>query len=152
MVRKSSFNKGWMTTPVYPRKVARLGMASCIPSGGLAVSNEEMGRDTGSGKRGEIEARLRRYDGVYRWFLNRIEPFLDDTGKIVRWYGTSTDIDSLKQTEQTLQMREHELVGIIEQFHQCFGQHRRPENRPTTLKDSLNMLELPSKNSSIAGG
>ena len=67
-----------------------------------------------SGKRGEIEARLRRYDGVYRWFLNRVEPFLDDTGKIIRWYGTSTDIDSLKQTEQTLQMREHQLLGIIE--------------------------------------
>ena len=67
-----------------------------------------------SGKRGEIEVRLRRYDGVYRWFLNRVEPFLDDTGKIVRWYGTSTDIDSLKQTEQTLQMREQELLGIID--------------------------------------
>ena len=67
-----------------------------------------------SGNRGEIEARLRRHDGVYRWFLNRVEPFRDDTGEIIRWYGTSTDIDSLKQTEQTLQTREHELIGIIE--------------------------------------
>jgi hypothetical protein len=67
-----------------------------------------------SGKRGEIETRLRRYDGVYRWFLNRVEPFFDDTGKIIRWYGTSTDIDALKKTETALQMREHELLGIIE--------------------------------------
>jgi PAS domain S-box-containing protein len=67
-----------------------------------------------SGKRSETEARLRRYDGIYRWFLNRSEPILDETGKIIRWYGTTTDIDSLKQTEHALKRREHELLGIIE--------------------------------------
>jgi PAS domain S-box-containing protein len=38
-----------------------------------------------SGEPGEIEARLRRHDGVYRWFLIRVEPFRDETGKIHRW-------------------------------------------------------------------
>jgi len=50
-----------------------------------------------SGEPGEIEARLRRHDGAYRWFLIRAEPFRDEAGKIVRWYGTSTDIEDRKQ-------------------------------------------------------
>jgi C4-dicarboxylate-specific signal transduction histidine kinase len=52
-----------------------------------------------SGESGEIEARLRRHDGVYRWFLIRAKPFRDDSGTIVRWYGTSTDIDDRKRAE-----------------------------------------------------
>jgi PAS domain S-box-containing protein len=52
-----------------------------------------------SGESDEIEARLRRHDGVYRWFLIRAEAFRDESGKIVRWYGTSTDIDDRKRAE-----------------------------------------------------
>ncbi|MGC4053515.1 MAG: PAS domain-containing protein [Paludibaculum sp.] len=59
-----------------------------------------------SGEPGEIEARLRRHDGVYRWFLIRAQPFFDDEGKIVRWYGTSTDIEDRKQAEEELRRKE----------------------------------------------
>jgi steroid delta-isomerase-like uncharacterized protein len=55
-----------------------------------------------SGEPDEIEARLRRHDGVYHWFLIRAEPFRDESGKIVRWYGTSTDIDDRKRAEALL--------------------------------------------------
>jgi formate hydrogenlyase transcriptional activator len=55
-----------------------------------------------SGEPGEIEARLRRFDGVYRWFLISVEPLHDEAGRIVRWYGTSTDIDDRKQVEDRL--------------------------------------------------
>ena len=51
-----------------------------------------------SGEPGEIEARIRRHDGAFRWFLICVEPLRDESGKIVRWYGTSTDIENLKQT------------------------------------------------------
>ena len=34
---------------------------------------------------GEMEVRVRRHDGVYRWFLIRVEPFRDETGKVVNW-------------------------------------------------------------------
>src|SRR3984957_18974903 len=67
-----------------------------------------------SGEPVEMEFRCRRADGIYRWFLNRNHPLRDDEGKIVRWYGILFDIDLLKKTESALQMREHELVGIIE--------------------------------------
>src|SRR5437879_6445998 len=62
-----------------------------------------------TGEAGEIEARLRRHDGVFRWFLIRVEPFRDETGKLIRWYGTSTDIDALKKTEEKLREDEREL-------------------------------------------
>lgn len=62
-----------------------------------------------SGEAGEMEARLRRHDGVFRWFLVRVEPLRDETGSILRWYGTSTDIESLKQTEEKLREDEREL-------------------------------------------
>jgi len=45
-----------------------------------------------SGEPGEIEARMRRYDGEYPWFLIGAEPFRDEVGNLLRWYGTSTDI------------------------------------------------------------
>jgi PAS domain S-box-containing protein len=67
-----------------------------------------------SGEPVEQEMRCRRADGVYRWFLNRNLPLRDDEGKIVKWYGILFDIDVLKNTESALQMREHELLGIIE--------------------------------------
>ena len=62
-----------------------------------------------SGEPGEMEARLRRHDGVFHWFLIRVDPLRDETGKILRWYGTSTDIESLKQTEEELREDEREL-------------------------------------------
>jgi formate hydrogenlyase transcriptional activator len=71
-----------------------------------------------SGEPGEIEARLRRHDGVYRWFLIRVEPFRDESGKLVRWYGTSTDIDTLKQTEEKLREEERELRRITDAIPQ----------------------------------
>ncbi|CAN5768561.1 hypothetical protein BH10CHL1_BH10CHL1_07840 [soil metagenome] len=47
----------------------------------------------------EYEIRLRRYDGVYRWYLTRCVPVRDTTGQLIQWFGTSTDIDERKRTE-----------------------------------------------------
>jgi len=67
-----------------------------------------------SGKPGEIEHRLRRHDGEYRWFLFRIEPLRDELGKIVRWYATNTDIENLKRTEEKLRQDELEIRRITD--------------------------------------
>jgi PAS domain S-box-containing protein len=55
-----------------------------------------------SGKPGEIEGRLRRFDGVYRWFLFRATPSYDDDGRVVKWFGTNTDIEDRKRGELLL--------------------------------------------------
>jgi PAS domain S-box-containing protein len=62
----------------------------------------------------EHELRCRRADGSYHWFLYRSLPLRDDRGNVVKWYGTLTNIDALKETQHALQTREHQLVGIIE--------------------------------------
>ena len=56
-----------------------------------------------SGKPYEIECPLRRHDGEYRWHLGRAVPIRDDSGRIVRWFGTNTDIHERKQYEQEIQ-------------------------------------------------
>src|SRR6516162_6627249 len=66
-----------------------------------------------SGESDEIETRLRRHDGVYRWFLIRAQAFRDDSGNIVRWYGTSTDIEDLKQAQEARRASERNLAAII---------------------------------------
>jgi PAS domain S-box-containing protein len=63
-----------------------------------------------SGQSGEIEGRLRRFDGVYRWFLFRATPSVDENGRIVKWYGTNTDIEQRKTAEQALERSEGYLA------------------------------------------
>jgi PAS domain S-box-containing protein len=67
---------------------------------------------TAAGKPSELEARLRRYDGQYRWFIHRAEPLLDQQGRIVKWYGTNTDIDDRKRAEEALRRAQEELTHI----------------------------------------
>jgi PAS domain S-box-containing protein len=67
-------------------------------------------RLVGEGKPREIESRLRRYDGEYRWFLSRCYPLVDRSGHIQGWYGTDTDIHDLKMAEETLRRSEGYLA------------------------------------------
>jgi PAS domain S-box-containing protein len=55
-----------------------------------------------TGQPGHAEARVRRFDGEYRWFLARAVPMRDSEGTITRWYGTNTDIEDLKRAEAQL--------------------------------------------------
>jgi formate hydrogenlyase transcriptional activator len=61
----------------------------------------------------EMEGRLRRRDGQYRWFFLRFNPILDEQGRITRWYAAGTDIEDRKQAEQRLQ---HENVALREEI------------------------------------
>src|SRR6202790_4932199 len=65
-----------------------------------------------SGKSGELEARLRRADGVYRWFLFRVEPSRDPQGTLVKWYGINTDIDDRKRAEALL-AAENKILEMV---------------------------------------
>jgi PAS domain S-box-containing protein len=64
----------------------------------------------------EVEARMRRFDGEYRWFLLRASPLRDDAGKVVKWYGTNSDIDDLKRAEALL-AAEKRLFEMIATGH-----------------------------------
>jgi PAS domain S-box-containing protein len=61
----------------------------------------------------EDEMRLRRRDGEYRWFLVRTEPQRDEQGKIVKWFGVSTDIDDRKQAEHAVKESQQLLHMVL---------------------------------------
>jgi len=65
-------------------------------------------------KPGELETRIRRYDGVYRWFLIRVVPLLDEQGNVVKWFGSNTDIEDRKLAEEKLRQDERELRQITD--------------------------------------
>ena len=67
-----------------------------------------------SGEPGETEARLRRFDGEYRWFLFRSNTLRDGSGKIVKWYGINTDISDRKRAEEELKNSEEKHRVIVE--------------------------------------
>jgi len=72
----------------------------------------------------ELELRLRKGDGSYRWFLARYNPVLDITGHVVRWYVACTDIEDRKRTEERLQRENgalREEVAAASMFEQIVG-------------------------------
>jgi PAS domain S-box-containing protein len=71
---------------------------------------------------------LRGKDGQYRWFLSRAIPIRDEQGKVVRWFGTNTDITELRETQQQLQ----DLTTTLEQ---------RVQERTAALESTNKELE-----------
>src|SRR5258706_6136300 len=65
---------------------------------------EEWRAALAAGEPFEKEARLCRADGQYRWFLIRAVPLRDRQRNVVRWYGTSTDIEDLKRAEDRVRL------------------------------------------------
>jgi formate hydrogenlyase transcriptional activator len=66
-----------------------------------------------SGEPDEMEARLRRADGVYRWFLCRRIPLRDAEGNLIRWYGVRADIEDLKRAEGSLVIQNNRLQLLL---------------------------------------
>jgi PAS domain S-box-containing protein len=90
-----------------------------------------------AGEAYEGEMRLRRADGDYRWFLVRTVPLRDETGNIIKWFGTSTEIEDRKQSEKILyrsfeqlraltarlqSVREEERARMAREIHDELGQ------------------------------
>jgi PAS domain S-box-containing protein len=72
-----------------------------------------------SGEPYDVEVRLRRFDGAYRWFQDRSVPRRDASGAILRWYVLQTDIDDRKRMEDALRHSEARLRAIVETTPEC---------------------------------
>jgi PAS domain S-box-containing protein len=72
----------------------------------------------------ELEMRLRKGDGTYRWFLVRYNPLRDDQGQLIRWYLACTDIDDRKSAEERLQQENvalREEIDTTSMFEEIVG-------------------------------
>jgi PAS domain S-box-containing protein len=94
-----------------------------------------------SGMPGELEARLRRFDGEYRWFLFRAEPLRDHLGNILKWYGSSTDIEDRKRAEEALRESEQRFRDYAETASDWFWE-TGPDHRLTRVSDHLNAIGI----------
>jgi formate hydrogenlyase transcriptional activator len=112
-------NQRWSDyTGLSQAEVKRVGCKVAIYPEDLPRWLEQWRALLASRKGGEIETRLRRYDGAYRWFLIRVEPLQEESGEILRWYGTNTDIEDRKRTEEKLREDEREIRRITDAIAQ----------------------------------
>jgi formate hydrogenlyase transcriptional activator len=115
-------NQRWVDyTGLSMEEAVGWGWQASIHSEDLGKTMETWLRVIASEEPGEEEARLRRFDGEYRWFLFRAVPVRDEWGKVIRWYGTSTDIEDRKRAEEMLRQDERELRRITDAIAEPIG-------------------------------
>jgi len=109
------FNQGWLDyTGLSAKEAMDWGWTAAFHSDDLDAVIAYWESLLAAGTAGEIESRLRRFDGEYRWFLFRVRPLRDDRGRIVKWYGTNTDIEDRKRAEEALRDSERQLRQLVE--------------------------------------
>jgi PAS domain S-box-containing protein len=125
---QESLGDGW-NKPFHPDDMQRAWDAWQAATAGLAPY--------------ALECRLRRADGAYLWWLIRGVPVRDANGKIFKWFGTCTDIDAMKKTEQKL--RESEvLLGLAGQVARLGGWSVAvPDHRVTWSDQVRAILDVP---------
>ena len=114
-----------------------------------------------SGEPGEIEARLRRYDGEYRWFLFRAEPLRNEFGEIIRWYGANTDVEERKRAEALLEAEKRTLemlsggaplTDILENLCNTIDEQAGDTVSTVMLTDADGVLLWPAAGPRLAKG
>jgi PAS domain S-box-containing protein len=80
-------------------------------------------RANATGETYSVESRLRAADGSYRWYLMRGEPVREVDGRILKWFGTCTDIDDMKRAQAALRQSETRFRTLIEQASDAFFLH-----------------------------
>src|ERR1700731_2220718 len=109
------FNRRWLDyTGLTVEQACDWGWAVAVHPDDLKGLSDYWRSVLASREPGEIEGRLRRFDGVYRWFLFRATPSFDNDGAVVKWFGTNTDIDDRRRAEDALRVRELNLRQVVD--------------------------------------
>ena len=124
------FNKCWLAyTGFSADQALEWGWKDTVHPEDLPKMLDAFQRAVSSEQTFEVEGRIRRADGEFRWFLVRGSPFRDASGKVLKWYGTNTDIQERKRAEEEVLHREVELrqqLDLSPQHIAVFGPHGTP--------------------------
>jgi PAS domain S-box-containing protein len=117
-----------------------------VHPGDLPGAMEQWLADMAAGKPFEYEMRLRRADGEYRWFLVRTVPLRDELRNIVKWFGTSTEIEDRKQAEDALRCSRDELRALAARLQSVREEERTRAAREIhdELGQALTCIKLES--------
>jgi len=108
-------NQVWLDhTGMTAEQAQGWGWAEAIHPDDRKTLVEEWQSCLGSGTPVDTEARIRRFDSSYRWFLIRGNPLNDERGNILKWYGTCVDIEDRKRGEEALRTRELSWRQIVD--------------------------------------
>lgn len=83
----------------------------------------EWTRVVASGDTYDLSFRIRRFDGVYRWFKTRAVPLRDPAGRILKWFGSNTDIEDFMVAERKLKIQ-LERMQLLDRTTQAIGAHQ----------------------------
>jgi PAS domain S-box-containing protein len=109
------FNQRWLDyTGLSAKQALDWGWKVAIHPDDLPRMLETFREALNSIKPFEAEGRFRRFDGEFRWFLFRASPLCDESGKVVKWYGTNTDIEDRKRAEDALRSHEQNLRLLVD--------------------------------------
>jgi PAS domain S-box-containing protein len=113
--RAEFFNQRWLDyTGLTAEQAAGVGWVEAIHPQDREGLIEYWRSCVASGIAGDTEARIRRYDGAYRWFLFRANPVRDPAGTISRWFGTNIDIEDRRRSEEALRASELSWRQIVD--------------------------------------
>ncbi|MEI2579742.1 PAS domain S-box protein [Scytonema sp. PRP1] len=109
------FNQRWLDyTGLKPQKTLLSNWQQVVHPDDLPKAIEKWTTGLRTGNRVEVQYRLKRVDGVYRWHIAQALPLRDEGGTIVKWFGTCTDIDDQKRTEEALRQSEARLRLFVD--------------------------------------
>jgi formate hydrogenlyase transcriptional activator len=109
------FNQGWLTFLGLPLEEVRgWRWTRAVHAEDREAFVAKWRQALATGEPFEAESRVRRADGQYRWLLHRKVPLRDEGGTIVKWYGSSIDIEDRKQAEERARQQERELRQIVD--------------------------------------
>jgi len=108
------YNQGWYDyTGTTPQQMEGWGWQSVHDPAELPMVMERWQASIATSEPFEMVFPLRSAHGEYRAFLTRVSPIKDASGKVLRWFGTNTDVDEQKRTEEALIESQQRLAGIV---------------------------------------
>ncbi len=140
--RGDYFNRRWIEyTGLSGEPGDRSGFSRVVHPDDLGVCIETWFKAVSAGTSYDFEYRIRRAsDGAYRWHLGRALPVHDDQGRIVKWFGTCTDIDDQRRAKEALveaqRLLDLQVQERTAQLQASSAAHHQSENRYRTLIDS----------------